>query len=764
MKDVLESGYYESPLGYDNVDWFVKEVIKLENKMAFYFKNTKKEIIMKQEDEEDFKNNNICRFCEKEILSDNVRDHCHLTGKYRGPSHNNCNINVRQADSNFIPSAFHNFSNYDCNKFFKNLVDLKKDKVKFKIVPKTNEEYIVVKYGCSRFIDSYRFLSESLDKLVKNLDGDDFRILKKEFPDKWQYLNKKLAYTYQYFNSINDYKKPVNDLKKEDFFSKLKNNYLDDVEIERTKEIIKLFNIKDGEELNKLYCKTDVILLADVFEKFVEVSTEEYKINPLYCLSLPGYTYQCALKYTNIKLQTLQDKDLILSIENNIRGGKSSVMGDRYVKSDENNSIIYIDATNLYGHSMSQMLPYDEIEMWHGHPDKYWNGLDEILNTPDDSEIGYFLEVDLKYPDNIKEKTKYFPFCPENKKINPNKYNEYMKSLKPENHTKSKKLICDWSDKKKYLIHYRMLKFYVRHGMIVEKIHEIISFKQSKWLECYISSNTQKRNKAKNDFEKDFFKLLVNAAFAKFLENVRNRLNLELIKKGDIKKIIKQQSKLTFNGIQKSYENYDSYTFNKNETVMDKAIYVGFAILELSKLHMYETYYDTLQPYFGQENLQLHYIDTDGMFLSMKTKDIIKDLKNLEDIFDFSNLDKNHELYSENKHKIIGKFKIETPKNIWIDEFVCLRSKAYSFKCKNKDENKNKIKGISKSQSKHIKFEEYYNCLFGGEYQKEGNNYIIRSINHEMVLQEVKKSTLSIFDDKRCYINNIESIPWNSNL
>ena len=138
-----------------------------------------------------------------------------------------------------------------------------------------------------------------------------------------------------------------------------------------------------------------------------------------------------------------------------------------------------------------------------------------------------------------------------------------MKKLKPKNYTKSKKLICDWTDKKKYLIQYRMLKFYVRHGMIVEKIHEIISFKQSNWLESYISFDTQKRNRAKNDFEKDFFKLLLNAAFGKFLENLRNRLDLELIKKDNIKKIINQQSKLTFNGIQKSYKNYYSYTFKK---------------------------------------------------------------------------------------------------------------------------------------------------------------------------------------------------------
>ena len=111
-----------------------------------------------------------------------------------------------------------------------------------------------------------------------------------------------------------------------------------------------MFDIENGEEKTKLYCKSDVILLADVIEKFVKVSFEEYGINPLYCVSLPSYTYQCALKNTNMKLQTLQDKDMVLLKENNIRVGISSVMGDRYVKSDENKKILYIDATNLYGH------------------------------------------------------------------------------------------------------------------------------------------------------------------------------------------------------------------------------------------------------------------------------------------------------------------------------------------------------------------------------------------------------------------------------
>ena len=158
--------------------------------MSFYFRNTKKDIIITEEDKEDFRNNIACRFCEKELLSDKVRDHCHLTGKYRRPAHNTCNINVKQKDSNFIPFAFDNFSKYDCHMFFKRLADLKNDKVKFKITPKTNEEHISVNYGCIRFFDNYRFLSESLDNLVKNLDVDDFIILKTEIPDKWQYLNK----------------------------------------------------------------------------------------------------------------------------------------------------------------------------------------------------------------------------------------------------------------------------------------------------------------------------------------------------------------------------------------------------------------------------------------------------------------------------------------------------------------------------------------------------------------------------------------------
>ena len=469
--------------------------------MAFYFKNTKKDIITTEKDDEDFRNDNICRFCEKNINCDKVRDHCYLTGKYRGLAHSICNINVTQDQSNFIPFIFHNFSNYDCSTCFKKMVDKKNDKVKLDIIPKTNEEYVSVTFGCIRFIDSNRFLSSGLDSLVKTLvdnsnktlknlkkeivgsdeimnivnkieenypgeiedleeddrtiknfkkyhpkeienleeallnyiGENDLKILKTGFPDMWNYLTKKLAYPYEFFNSIEDYQKPVDNLKKEDFFTKLKFFCSDDEEIERTMDIIDKFNIKNGEELTEIYLKSDVFLLTCVFEKIIKVSFNEFEINPVYCVSLPGYNWQCVLKYTGINLQTLKDKDMILLLENNIRGGISSVMGDRYVQSDENKRIFYIDAKNLYGHSMSEPLPYDEIKF-----DRDIN-LEDIINTPDDSDIGYFIEADLKYPDKIKEKTKNFTFAPVNKKINPDKFSDYMKEIQPDTYTQKKK-------------------------------------------------------------------------------------------------------------------------------------------------------------------------------------------------------------------------------------------------------------------------------------------------------------------------------------
>ena len=200
-------------------------------------------------------------------------------------------------------------------------------------------------------------IRNSEEALLKYIEENDPKVLKTGFPDKWKYLTEKLAFPYGFLNCIEDYQKPVHNLKKEDFFSKLKNHYSDDEKIEKTKVIIKRFNIENGEKLTEIYSKIDVLLHTCVFENYVKVSVNEFGINPPYCVSLPGCTWQCGLKYTGMNLQTLQGKDMSLIIENNFRGGIGSVMGDRYVKSVDNKKIKSADANNLYGHSISQPLP-----------------------------------------------------------------------------------------------------------------------------------------------------------------------------------------------------------------------------------------------------------------------------------------------------------------------------------------------------------------------------------------------------------------------
>ena len=179
--------------------------------------------------------------------------------------------------------------------------------------------------------------------------------------------------------------------------------------------------------------------------------------------------------------------------------------------------------------------------------------------------------------------------------------------------------------------------------MIAAESHENIPFEQNIWLKNYTNLNAQKQNKAKNKFGKNFYKIHNIAFLGKTMENVRKCIRLGLYKKDDTKIIVIQQSIKNFNGIHQSYGNFGSFTLKQNEILMYKLIYLEFAILKLSNLHMYEAYYDKLQLYFGQEKIQLHYVDTDTFDSSVQTQDNFEDLKNMENIFNFSDVDDSHE-------------------------------------------------------------------------------------------------------------------------
>ena len=210
------------------------------------------------------------------------------------------------------------------------------------------------------------------------------------------------------------------------------------------------------------------------------------------------------------------------------------------------------------------------------------------------------------------------------------------------------------------------------------KIHTIYRIKQSLWLEKHINHNTQKRTQAKTNFEKDLFKLMNNAFFGKTMENGRERTIIEIIPHTENDQILKRQSKLGFKRISQPHNDFSLNKYDKEKTVFDKPIYLGFSVLELSKLVLYEFYYLKFQPYYNGR-IKLHYMDTDSFILSMRTTNLLKDLEYCKDVFDFSEWDKNHQLYDITNTKVIGKMKLKTPPIIELDNFIALRSKSYDY-------------------------------------------------------------------------------------
>ena len=322
---------------------FIKDLFEIEKKAREYFDNNF-ELKMTPQNKIDFQNSDKCWLCDKkfEMCKDlncknnkceckKVRDHDHLTGNFRGAAHKSCNLNVKQNKSNFVPVLFHNFSGYDCHLIFNHLInksiELGFEKDDIQIIPRTVENFISVQIGCLRFLDSYRFLQSSLDKLAQSVN--DFPIMKSQQLDD-PILLKKLAFAYEFFNPEN-FDQPLN-LKKEHFYSTLKQSYPPQQEIDRTFEIINRFDLKSGRELTLLYNTLDVLLLADIFENFIKKCLEVYKINPLYCYSSPGFTWKAFFKFSNTSVEYIKDHKLLLLLENNIRGGISGVMGPRYIQ------------------------------------------------------------------------------------------------------------------------------------------------------------------------------------------------------------------------------------------------------------------------------------------------------------------------------------------------------------------------------------------------------------------------------------------------
>ena len=289
-------------------------------------------------------------------------------------------------------------------------------------------------------------------------------------------------------------------------------------------------------------------------------------------------------------------------------------------------------------------------------------------------------------------------------------------------------------------------------GLKLEAVNRALSFKQSSWMEPYIRKNTELRKAADNSFEKDFFKLMNNSVLGKTIENIRKRQNIFLV--DNRKTALKLSKKPNFERATIFDKNLIAAHMKKTEIYFNKPVYVGQAILDLSKTLMYDFHYNYIKPKYGKK-AELLFTDTDSLMYQIQTEDFYKDISaDIKTKFDTSDYPKDHPsgiLTGENK-KVIGMFKDEVAGK-QISHFIGLRPKLYSFKIE-EGKNVKKCKGIKKSVvSKGITFEHYFDCLFTGEKQMRSMK-IIQSKNHDIHSKEVNKIALSCEDNKRIVLKD----------
>lgn len=746
--------FYRCFRGDNCVEWFVKQLEYIGNTIEDEMGDVTPMNPLTIDEELDFLSAEACHICQKDFSFEDVRvhDHCHLTGAYRGAAHQGCNLNYQ--DSRVVPVVLHNLSGYDSHFIIAPL--LKAFDGRVDVLPINKEKYISftkhMRKVQLRFIDSFRFMAASLDSLASNLDNSEKRILRKEVNNdaQFQLLTRKGVFPYEHMSGwerLLETQLPS----QEAFYSSLNDASITDHDYMHAHQVWQAFHIQTLGEYSDLYMKTDILLLADIFENFRATCISSYGLDPAHYYTLPGYTWDAMLKYTNINLELLTDIDQLLFIERGIRGGVSQCsnryakannkyMEEGYDENSEDHYLMYYDVVNLYGHAMSQYLPTGNFQ---------WldNMTIDVSTIDDNSPIGYILEVDLEIPQELHDYFSDLPPCPET-------------SAPPT--SKQKRLLTTLFNKEKYIIHYRNLKLYMQLGVRATHYHRVLQFDQSPWLKSYIDFNTELRKMAKNEFEKALYKLIINAIFGKTMENLRKHRNVVIRKHWDGKNGVKHLiAKPTFHSMVVLDDDISIVEMKKSQIFFNKPIYVGFCILDVSKTFVYDFHYNYMYPRYGHGNVKLLYTDTDSLIYDIKGTDVYEVMK--EDIHRFDtndyapdNVYNMPRILSNKKRK--GLMSDENGGHLML-EFVGLRSKMYSIRVQNQPET-HKSKGLKKSTIKKLTFNDYLYCLRENRISYR-TQQCIRSHHHQLHTIKQQKVGLSPFDEKRCIsMNTTDTLPW----
>ena len=531
--------------------------------------------------------------------------------------------------SKLVDNLTDNIHNDKCIKCKSNLcfVRAKDEKLIFKCIDCEKEyEKEFNKELIERFANTYKFCDNDLDNFIMLLRKGVYPY---EYIDEWDKFNEKV---------LPD---------KESFYSNLTLENISEIDYAHANNVFKKFNINNLDECHDPYVRSDTLLLADIFENFRQSCLTNYELDPAHFVSLPGLAWQACLKKTNVELELLTDDDMLLMVEEGIRGGichavqRYAHANNKYVndydRKKKSSYIQYLDANNLYGKAMTEKLPVRGFR-WMEDISKIDEDFGKVYNKNDNK--GYILDVDVDYPSKLQNLHSDLPFLPERMVIN-----------------NTKRLVCNLNDKKNYIVHINVLKQALDHGLKLRKVHRIIEFEQEAWLKEYIDVNTELRKKATNDFEKEFSKLMNNAVFGKTMENVKKHRDIKLVKTD--KKRNKLVSEPNFHTMKLIDNNLAIIEMRKVKVKMNKPIYLGLSILGISKITMYEFWYDYVKIKY-QDKARLCYMDTDSFGVNIKTKDFYKDIsQDVNKRFDASNYTFDRPLPTGINKKVIGLMKDE---------------------------------------------------------------------------------------------------------
>ena len=397
------------------------------------------------DDLRNFNESSECCICKVKYVKGEkpIMDHCSITGKYMGSAHDACYSKLRMnPDKIRVPVIFHNLRGYDSHLIMQQIGKIAKDKsyvdkngerkdLKINAIPNNMERYMAITLGNNlTFIDSFQFMSSSLDKLVSNLRNEDLKYTSTAFYGyKLDLMSKKGVYPYDIMDSMEKFE--IKELPKiEEFYITLNEEHISEKDYNNGKEVWNAFRIKNMGEYHDLYLQSDVLLSADVFENFRNAYMQYYGLDPRHYFTSPGLSWDAMLKMTKVKLELMTDINMYQFIEKEMCGG-SSYIANRYGKANNkymkeynrkkpSKYIMYLDANNLYGWAMSQYLPYGSFK-WLS--DEELNKID-LGKYKEDSREGLVIEVDLEYPKDLHELHNDYPLAPEKVKVSKNMLSE----------------------------------------------------------------------------------------------------------------------------------------------------------------------------------------------------------------------------------------------------------------------------------------------------------------------------------------------------